>query len=231
MIVSHKHRFIFLKVRKTAGTSIEIVLAKVAGDDAIVTPILEQGIGHEPRNHEPLEHLADRSPSYVAQLIREARVEPDRSRFIPYFNHMPAWLARSKLGDEIWDTYFKFCFERNPWEKVASMYGWYTRDLRTPPSFEDWLFSSHKVSSDSHIYSIEETCAVDAIGRYESLSEDFEAFLQRVGIDGGAPELPSLKSGFRREVHYVPKCVERIRQVFHREIEMFGYECPPALRV
>ena len=38
MIISHKHKFIFLKTVKTAGTSIEIALSKYCGPDDIITP-------------------------------------------------------------------------------------------------------------------------------------------------------------------------------------------------
>ena len=39
MIVSHKNRFIFLKTRKTAGSSIEIALSKHCGPEDIITKI------------------------------------------------------------------------------------------------------------------------------------------------------------------------------------------------
>ena len=37
MIASHAHRFIFLKTRKTAGTSVEIALSKACGPDDVIT--------------------------------------------------------------------------------------------------------------------------------------------------------------------------------------------------
>lgn len=40
MIVSHKHKFIFIKTAKSAGTSIEIALSKFCGSEDIITPIL-----------------------------------------------------------------------------------------------------------------------------------------------------------------------------------------------
>ena len=56
MIISHKYKFIFIKTRKTAGTSMEIYLSQYCDDNDIVTPItlnqvaLGNKIKHEPRN-------------------------------------------------------------------------------------------------------------------------------------------------------------------------------------
>ena len=41
MIVSHAHKFVFLKTKKTAGTSIELALSTLCGDDDIITPLTE----------------------------------------------------------------------------------------------------------------------------------------------------------------------------------------------
>src|SRR5262245_14307166 len=39
MIISHEHQFIFLKTRKTAGTSVELALRQLCGPDDIIAPI------------------------------------------------------------------------------------------------------------------------------------------------------------------------------------------------
>ena len=41
MILSHKNKFIFLKTKKTASTSIELLLSKVCGKNDIITPVSE----------------------------------------------------------------------------------------------------------------------------------------------------------------------------------------------
>lgn len=51
-VISFRHRFVFIKTQKTAGTSIEIDLARRLGPDAIVTPVEPAVDGHEPRHHE-----------------------------------------------------------------------------------------------------------------------------------------------------------------------------------
>jgi hypothetical protein len=41
MIVSHEHKFIFLKTKKTAGTSIELALSELCGTDDVIAPLTE----------------------------------------------------------------------------------------------------------------------------------------------------------------------------------------------
>ena len=52
MIISHKHKFIFVKTVKTAGTSIEAFLSQHCGPDDVLTPIFPAIEGHQPRNYE-----------------------------------------------------------------------------------------------------------------------------------------------------------------------------------
>jgi Sulfotransferase family len=238
MIVSHQHRFIFLKTKKTAGSSIEVALSKIAGQDAIVTPLHPPEDDHKPRNFAASKKTEINSDTVAAfrQMLRDASIHHDYKRyaddmpFVPYFDHMPAWIVRMKLGGELWDSYFKFCFERNPWDKVVSMY-WY-RHRHTPESvtFQDWLSKASRELSDFHIYSLRDEWAVDVVGRYENLSSDLANCLRRAGVGIGEVELPHAKSGFRRRDRlFSPEGVERVRCMFRREIEMFGYEFPTNL--
>ena len=234
MIVSHRHRFVFLKTRKTAGTSIEVALARIAGDDAIVTPLNPPEPGHEPRNYGVAggRQAGGGEVRSLRRLIRDPDAATAAADRIPYFNHMPAFLVRAKLGAEVWESYFRFCFERNPWEKVASMYWWRTRGLAAPPHFSDWLHRSDRVFSDWPIYSIDDACAVTAVGRYEALSADLAAFARRAGVALDAGALPRAKGGFRRAgALYSAQDAGHVRGLFAREVEWFGYECPPRLLI
>ena len=49
-IISYRHKFIFVKTVKTAGTSIEVHLAAKCGPKDIVTPIIPSNPDHQPRN-------------------------------------------------------------------------------------------------------------------------------------------------------------------------------------
>jgi hypothetical protein len=139
MIISHEHRFIFLKTKKTAGTSIELALSQLCGPDDIIAPITEsdealRAAGSGPRNWR--RHGWWQSPRPLFKR-RWLKVGPQDYGF---YNHMPAAEARALLNDDnIWRSYFKFAFDRNPWDRQISWYFYKTKSKRFAPSFDRFM--------------------------------------------------------------------------------------------
>jgi len=113
VIVSHKYRFIFIKTHKVAGTSIEFALTRFAGEDSIVTPF---SVRIDERERE-------RSGFGIARNNKTGAGE--------YRAHTAAEEVRNLLGRETFGRYFKFSVERNPYDKVVSLYTWLNRDPST----------------------------------------------------------------------------------------------------
>src|SRR6266478_3899597 len=136
MIISHKYKFIFIKTLKTAGTSIEVFLSQHCGADDIVTPIYPLIEQHVARNYRglwnPLPELLTlrRSPRLVFRELY------DRNKF---WNHIPAQLVQARVPSQIWNSYFKFCVERNPWDKTISHYSMETSRAGAPVSLADYF--------------------------------------------------------------------------------------------
>jgi len=230
MIISHKYRFIFIKTQKTAGTSIEISLSRYCGTEDIVTPIsladesIRAEVGSGPQNY------LQRYPNW-AKLLKGKWERGKR-----FWNHMSASSIQREVGPKIWNSYFKFSFERNPWDKTISLF--YYRlgtgsehRLNLDPN-EFIRTHSHELPVDFEQYSIGNKLAVDRICQFERLEDELSEVCVRLGIpfDGW---LPKAKGNFRhdRRPHwqvFEPDTRGIVSEKFRREIEMLGYRFEPA---
>lgn len=218
MVISHKHRFIFIKTRKTAGTSIEVFLSQVCGDQDVLLPLRPPEAGHRPRNYDE---------------------DCFRNNSGGFRNHMPARQIKELVPAEVWNNYFKFCVERNPWDKCLSHYHFIknrynsARDL----TLDDYCAVHHPQAQKSDQYMASDfenytdtqgNWLVDRVLRYEKLDEELAQVFAQLGIPFGGTLKPRAKSDFRRDRRHYSQVLsaaqaQRIRQVFWREIGAFGY--------
>jgi len=229
MIVSHAHRFIFLKTRKTAGTSIEIALSRYCGPDDVLTPLrpehderlrrdLGGGRGAQHFRY-PLRRLHLYRPRDVVRLLRGRG--PKHA-----YNHMPAAAVRALVGKRIWDGYLKVAVERNPWDVVVSQY-FFKFAERMP--FDVYLVE-HGLAllrGNREIYTIDGRVGVDLLLRYESLQAGLDAFAERVGLPTPIA-LPSAKSstrprGLPYRAMYDSATRRLVEQAARAQIEQLGY--------
>jgi Sulfotransferase family len=227
MIISHKYKFIFLKTRKTAGTSIEIALSKFCGQNDLITPIaakderIRTNLGYPG----PQNYLVPYSRYNLKDGIQSFR-ERERRRF---YNHIPAYDVRRWIGKRIWDTYFKFCFERNPWDKAISRYSFATTFYKEKISLEEFLQHPDELPKLTNypMYTIHDHLAVDRVYFYEELPQELEAICEQFKFPE-VPPLPMTKAGFRKDKRPYQEVIstkerELIEKICQREIALFGY--------
>jgi hypothetical protein len=201
MIVSHRHKFVFIKTRKTAGTSIEVFLSQFCGPEDIITPIEPRVEPHAPRNHEG------------------------------FYNHIPASEVQSRIGKGPWEDYFTFCVERNPWDKTLSYYHFVANyRLKRELSFDEYL-ATGDFCVDHPRYTLpdrSDTLMVDRVLKYENLQRELAEVFGALGIPYSGSLGVNAKSEFRtdkrpyREV-YTPAQARQVAATFAREIDLFGY--------
>lgn len=225
MIVSHRHKFIFLKTEKTGGTSLEIALAAFCGPGDIVTGgTLDPGNRiRKARNH----RLGLGRHVELPAAIRHAL--PSISG---YYAHMPAAKLRAMVGEEVWRSYFKFAVERNPWDRQVSNYFHRRRGEGSRDDFDRYLSLPHRVLHHVRldnwgIYATGGAIAVDAVLRYEQLEEETAAVCRKLGL-AGSLALPQARAGFRPEGpgyrdYYTDRGRDLVGRWYRNEIEAFGY--------
>ncbi|USN97915.1 MAG: sulfotransferase family 2 domain-containing protein [Phycisphaeraceae bacterium] len=189
-MISHAHRCIFVKVPKTAGTSISRALA--------------------------CEHLG--KPHRDIIQIRDT-------------------LAADPAHAGCFETYFKFGFVRNPWDRVVSLFSRKERGREQGPEtwdeFVEWIENAsdtcvhptpHRNQLDWFLDERGEV-AVDFIGRFERLDTDFATICERLGLD--VPPLPHEKRNPAGRKHfteyYTAAQRDLIGEKFRVDVEHFGY--------
>jgi hypothetical protein len=248
VIISHRHKFIFIHIAKTAGSTAKVYLSRFLGPCDLQVGALndswEAGVLPNARafydmlSSKPLSMGTARAlkagGSRLVSYIGKVQREKYQKRLGPIPDHCGAAAIR-RYDPKAWDTYLKACFVRNPYERMASYYLWRIRKHDNPPSFSTVLslvenadYTTPFVAEDCQswsLYTIAGRISVDFIGRHERFIDDMQAFCEKVGIEFDAAALGFAKRhpGYRYRDLYKPGDRESVARSFAPEIEHFGY--------
>lgn len=253
MIISHKYKFIFVKTTKVGGTSLELYLSSVCSDSAVATPFWHPEKGHQPRNYSglfnPIFELQKRVKCQKKKLdhgiVRTVNEFLKGERF---YEPMPAWQIRCSVPSEIWDNYYKFTIERNPFDKITSRYfhskrvyekkysdvltfdKWYNyfKDRINKPWITKAWGSEAPFNYPRYADPWTDEILVDRILRYENLTEELDDVFKMLGVplEGKIPY--RAKGQYRRKgIGYkelIPdQHLIQIHQIFHKELQLMDY--------
>jgi hypothetical protein len=233
-IISHKHKFIFLKSRKTAGSSVEGWLAPQLGAWDIIATSRENRHSSLPVFGTP--HLVTNFPRL------EGRAKKALRRFRPALRleeHSLAVDVRRQAGEKVWRNYFKFSIERQPWERLISLWVWRRHRLQRPVSFDHFLDGIESGDGDPFfecwsnmpIYTDGQGAVVaDKIIDYRNLLGGLGEVAHTIGLALSTDGLPRHKSGHRSASDTVASLsqqqIRRISKLCRDEIELFGWDEP-----
>jgi hypothetical protein len=137
------------------------------------------------------------------------------------------------LRPSVFDAYYKFAVERNPWDRQVSLY--YHRRSRAQGDGLDFdaamrsplygLAHYNRLNNWS-VYAIGDRIVADEVIPYEHLAERIPALFARLGLPvRGLERRNEAASGARGHYSqfYTPASRERVGRWYRREIEAFGY--------
>lgn len=230
MLISHRHRFIYTKTSKTAGTSVESYFEPFC---------MPEGSWQQSHERETVETEAG---------IVGYRGNDTRSQ--KWHGHMPAKQIRDQIGLGIWDAYFKFCVVRDPFDKAVSAFHFaeYMQDQRrglqkllikakrlvrgsSPEKrFRKWI-ARGRFKDDRDKYMIDGEVCIDYFIRFEALADGIRQVCELLGLPFEPERLPGFKTGIRpkdRDLtgYYDKATARRIAEQFDWEIRTFGYRPP-----
>lgn len=238
MIVSESYRFIFIKTRKVAGSSLELKLSSFLGPQDFMANLDER----------------DRKRG-LARFRRQARDLRAPSRgVVPvrFSEHSPVSRALRAFGRPV-EHHLIVSVERNPWDRAVSAFFWAMRRADYPSrpmaeqrdGFRRYLFRytrpslrtrmighyKHRVLSHKHLYMIDGVSMVDHMIRYECLAEDLLALGERLGLpeplrldDVGAKTTQRPRKARRYQDFYDDETREFVAELSRWEIEAYGYD-------
>ena len=206
MSISYKNKYIFVHIQKTGGSSIHSVFDQLG--------------------------LVEDGPEYLRGKITS---EFFRKKFpyTNYWHHLKAKDIKAVIPLNIWNSFFKFAFVRNPWDRALSIYSYRKQQVdnpksvnyrqNIPDSFEQWLQESAPSPQLEHLADDNGNVLMDFIGRFENLQADFQAICSRINLP--PINLPHIrKSAHKRYTDsYSPQARQLVDELYKSDIEHFGY--------
>jgi hypothetical protein len=217
-MISDQHKCIFIHIPKTAGTSIEKALGHFSE--------LHRGV----QDHRTIRQIQPTAFSDFIELIK------NKDSFGVYMQMKKIYKDEKIKIRKKFKEYYKFCFVRNPWSRVHSWYKNVMRDefhknrfgVADDCTFKEFVFSHlDQFEINPQLFWIKDRngkIAIDFIGRFENLEEDFSTVANELKLKTSI--LPKLIVGgkINYQDEYDNEMIEVIRNKYAEEIELFNYQ-------
>lgn len=216
MLLSHRYNFLYVHIAKTGGTSMRSALNKLRWRDPMYYLMF------------PCHKISNLCGHQIASKLPR---------------HAGVIAAKEMLPNDLFYQLFKFAFVRNPWDLQVSSYHHIQREradlLKGINNFNEFIqykfdpsrpYIFHfdiatKLQSD-HLIDLSGKIAVDFIGRYENLQEDFITVRKKIGLS--ELTMPHKRKATTRNKdyrgYYNNASHDLVAQHFERDIRLLKYD-------
>lgn len=211
-MISHKHRCIFIHIPKTAGSSI----------NSFFHPNVK--FHFKNADYDRLFGWCEKRKLHMQHATAKQLLETEL------------------ISEDVWNSYYKFTFVRNPWDRAYSDYLWMMKFANIKGSFKDYMnqkdefdeilndnskdsFLGDHVLSQHKFFDLNGDLEVDFQGHFENFSSDIQVVLEQLGIDEQFDK--NMNKSKRRYKHYSQffsnSNKKLVEEKYSKDIELFDY--------
>ncbi|WP_223788457.1 sulfotransferase family 2 domain-containing protein [Marinicella meishanensis] len=205
MLISDSHRFVFVHIRKAAGTSLRQILAPHA--------------------------LPKKRHWWYKLLSRNGW--PVHYHNYAFRKHAVLAEAEASMPADLFQTYFKFAIVRNPWERLVSEFEYiktkpkHSRHKKlSNMTFAEYIEYQSRRPAAHQVKALQlknGQLGCDFVGKLETLPQSLSVVAAKTGLDFSA--LPHVNQVQRRDYrsYYQDDMAARVGELWQADVEAFQY--------
>lgn len=149
--------------------------------------------------------------------------------------HISVRQLRPHLSDDIWNSYFKFTFVRNPYDRFVSTYFFLhrgqsltdrneTRNMKAAIRYEPYRRMIHVAPQHQLITSNGGKIAVDYVAKFENLQSEYDEICKRIGIPSKTLIRKNQSEHNSFSSYYDVELRSLVSNFYRADFELFGYD-------
>lgn len=205
MIISHKHKFIFFAVPKTATHAIRAALRQHTGEGDWEQQVL---------------------------FGKQSLPIPEIAKL--QHGHISVTQIRPHLSDEIWQDYFKFAFVRNPFDRFVSVCFFLNRNnpqfavnalRRMKASIGSERFRQRLLVRPQVLQLMDENkqIALDYVGRYEDIQQSLDHVFDHLNLPHTELESKNASNHRAYSSYYDQELTDLVSAYYREDIDKLKY--------
>jgi hypothetical protein len=205
MIISHKYKFIFTAIPKTATHAIRFAVRPFLDDQD------QEQVGLFVKKEFPYEELAKIQHGHIKCL----EIKPF-------------------LGVEVWNSYFKFAIVRNPYDRFVSYCAFMNKNnpdfTKNPqPYMYQALLNkkTHKhilfIPQSDFICDANDQLMINYTGRYETLQSSYDTVCDSINLTKSSLETINSSTHMPYKEYYNDELKEMVYNFYKKDFIHFGY--------
>ena len=166
---------------------------------------------------------------------RSLKIEKNYQKF-SFREHSPISQVKNIMPSELFDSYFKFAFVRNPFTRLVSEYefirrrpdhGRYKKVIQM--NFNEYIkyqaerFDAHQINM---LADKSGNLLIDFIGRFENLHKDWAFVCEKLNISNAELSHRKKASKVKYQNYYDSINIRLVEDLWKKDLQVFNYEYP-----